>query len=237
MTVLSVVQDVCAAVGMAVPTSIFSGINSNRTMIEMLALANEMAQRIAYDSREWTLLKKVNVFTGDGVTQGFNLPANYKRMLVTSNIWRSTSALHPMRYIPDIDDWLQRRALGNRYSAWGEWTMLGGQMLIYPILDVNITATFPYLDKNCVALSSSGVGDTFLTDNDRFLLDERLLKLGMIWQWKAQKGSPYAEDMGSYTDAIMMAMGADKPSPIIAGRTSITSTAQIAYPFEAPYPP
>ena len=236
MTVLSVVQDVCSATGVVLPTSIFSGITGNRTMQEMLALANEMAQRIAYDTREWQLLKKIQVFNGDGATPGFNMPANFKRMLVTANVWRSTSALHPMRYIPDIDDWIQRRAL-NRFSAWGEWTMMGGQMLIWPTLGPGITATFPYLDKNCVALASGGFGATFLTDADSFALDERLLKLGMIYQWKAQKGSPYAEDLGTYSDAIMMAMGADKPAPIIAGRTSISSSAQIAYPFEAPYPP
>jgi hypothetical protein len=44
-----------------------------------------------------------------------------------------------------------------------------------------------------------------------------LLKLGMIWQWKAQKGSPYAEDMGTYGDALTIAMGNDSPSPIIVG--------------------
>ena len=34
--------------------SVFSNITANRTMQEMLALANEMAQRIAYDTRDWT---------------------------------------------------------------------------------------------------------------------------------------------------------------------------------------
>ena len=34
------------------------------------------------------------------------------------------------------------------------------------------------------------------------MLDERLLKLGMIWQWKAKKGSPYQEDLGTYGDAL-----------------------------------
>jgi DNA-binding IclR family transcriptional regulator len=54
MTLLSVVKDVCAVVGVLVPTSVFSNITTNRTMQEMLALANEMAQRIAYDTRDWT---------------------------------------------------------------------------------------------------------------------------------------------------------------------------------------
>ena len=37
---------------------VFSGITGNRTMQEMVSLANEMAQRIAYDNRDWTRLKK-----------------------------------------------------------------------------------------------------------------------------------------------------------------------------------
>ena len=47
MTLLTVVKDVCATVGVQVPSTVFGGIANNRTMQEMLALANEMAQRIA----------------------------------------------------------------------------------------------------------------------------------------------------------------------------------------------
>jgi hypothetical protein len=237
MTLLTVTQDVCTSVGVARPTSVFSNLSGNRTMQEMLTLANEMAQRIAADTREWTLLKLINVFNGDGVTKAFNLPANYKRMLKTANVWRSTSAIHPMQFIPSADEWMQRRAL-NRFSPWGEWTILGGQMLIWPILGNTITASFGYLDKNCVALKAGGFGLSFVDDNDAFRLDERLLKLGMIWQWKAQKGSAYAEDMGTWADALGQAEGADQPSPILVGRMPVSSlsTAGIAYPFPAPTP-
>ncbi len=56
MILLTVVRDVCAVVGVAAPTSVFATISTNRTMFEMLACANEMAQRIAYDTRDWTAL-------------------------------------------------------------------------------------------------------------------------------------------------------------------------------------
>jgi hypothetical protein len=233
MTILSVVKDVCAPIGVTVPTSVFSNITGNRTMQEMLALANEMTQRIAYDLRDWTKLKKTQVFTGDGVKSAFDLPANFKRMLLTANVWRSTSALQPMLFVPDADEWLQRRAL-DRYAAWGEWTMLGGQMLIWPVMAVGVTATFAYVDKNCITLAAGGVGDSFLADGDSFVLDERVLKLGMIWQWKAQKGSPYAEDMGSYGDALTMAMGHDSPGPILVGRMPLSSSVNTAYPWPVP---
>jgi hypothetical protein len=233
MSLVSVVKDVCASVGVPISTSVFSNITGNRTMQEILSLANEMVQRIAYDTREWNILKNTCILQGDGTTVDFNLPADFKRMLLTANVWRSTSALYPMRFIPDLDEWNQRRAR-QIYSPKGEWIIYGNQMHIIPVMGSNVTASFGYMKKNCVVLTSGGYGTEFLSDTDSFILDERLLKLGMIWQWKAQKGSAYAEDMGTYGDAIMMAMGADLPAPIIVGRSPISKSMQMAYPYALP---
>jgi hypothetical protein len=230
---LTIVQQVCAVVGVAIPASVFNAINANRTMQEMLQLANEMAQRIAYDDREWTLLRKQQVYYGDGVTTAFYLPADYQRMLLTSNVWRSEQTQTPMRFIPDFDEWMQRRAQ-NYSDSRGEWTLTGGQMHIHPVLGNGVTARYGYLDKNCVALAGGGLSDHFLNDADTFRLNARLLKLGMIWQWKAQKGSPYAEDLGTYGDCFAMLMGYDSPSPIIIGRNPISFNARVAYPWPVP---
>jgi hypothetical protein len=236
MSLLTVVQDVCAVVGVTYPTSVFAGITGNRTMQEMLALANEMVQRIAYDGREWTRLKKTNTFMGDGSRTDWDLPANYKRMLKTANVWRSTNQQAPMSFVPDTDEWINRRDRNYTYSV-GEWTMLGGQMLIYPALGISERASFTYLDKNCVSLTSGGVGDFFRADADGFVLNERMLKLGMIWQWKAQKGSPYGEDMGTYEDALAVESGADRPAPTLIGRRAISVAANVSYPWILPTSP
>jgi hypothetical protein len=235
MTLLSAVKAVCSVVGVATPTSVFSNIVGNRTMQEMLDLANEMAQRIAYDNREWTKFKKTATYAGDGTVTAFDLQVDYKRMLLTSQVWRSTSYLTPMRFVPDMDEWLNRRAR-NIYDAWGEWIIFGGQLHIAPVMGADITAYHTYLDKNCIALNSGGVGDNFMSDNDSFLLDERVLKLGMIWQWKANKGSPYAEDMGTYETALASVAGRDQPSPIFVGRTTSAYAARTAYPYPVPTP-
>jgi len=236
MTLLSVTKDVCAAVGVPDPAdSVFTSITGNRTMQEMLSLANEMAQRISYDTREWTVLKVMAVMTGDGIKTAFDLPADYKRMLLTANVWRSTQTQFPMRFIVDTDEWIQHRAQGN-YDTRGEWTIMGGKMHIQPVLKVGQTATFAYLHKNCITLAAGGAGDAFMADGDSFVLGDRLLKLGMIWQWKAYKGTPYTEDMGTYGDALTMAMGTDQPAPIYIGRTPISANAATAYPFPAPTP-
>jgi hypothetical protein len=246
MSLLTVVQDVCAVVGVSRPSSIFSGLNSSRTQQEMLALANEMAQRIAYNTREWGVLKLAASFLGStGVPPppammgylNFALPADFKRMLLTTNVRRRSTPALPLRFIADTDEWLERRFRGyNDYR--GEWSLISDQYIsVAPAPAATDEIFFLYLVKDCIALNGGGNGEVFTNDNDRFRLDERLLKLGMIWQWKANKGSPYAEDMGTYSDALAVASGADTPAPIIIGRLPISSAANVAIPWPSTWGP
>jgi hypothetical protein len=237
MTLLTVVQSVCAVVGVTVPTTVTAGINANRTAQEMLALANEMAQRIAYDTRDWQTLAAHHTFIGDGIATFFAMPANFKRLMLTGNVRRTSTPAIPMTFVADLDQWMERR-LNNRSDIGnGEWIIANNAMSIYPTLAVGDGAQFAYLDKNCIVLTSGGVGDSFMADTDTFLLDERLLKLGMIWQWKANKGTSYAEDMGTFTDALAVAMGHDKPAPIYIGRRPISASAKVAIPSQTIYFP
>jgi hypothetical protein len=239
MSLLSVTKDVCMAIGVNPPVSMFGTSIQPRTQAELLSLANEMAQRIAYDVREWTALKLVNTFAAAaGVTNAdgsvsFAMPANFKRMLLTSQVYSSAMPRLPLVFVSDTDEWLARRA-GNYLGGWGEWTMIGTDMLVYPAPAAGSTLSFVYLDKNCVRLFGGGNGDTFVNDADEFRINERLLKLGMTWEWKCRKGSPYAEDMGTYSDALVNIAGADKPAPIIVGRQPISAAAQMAYPWPVP---
>lgn len=239
MSVLSVVKDVCMAVGVNPPTSLFATSVQPRTQAELLSLANEIAQRLSYDTREWTVLKKLATFAGDGVATAFEMPVDYQRMMLTSQVRKASAPRTPLRFVADTDEWMTRRLEGAADAPQGEWTLLGTQMLISPVLAAGDTVHFVYLDKNCIKLSpappvGSPYSPVFMNDDDTLRVHERLLKLGMIWQWKANKGSPYAEDLGTFGDAMQMAMGADKPAPIIVDRQPISAAVQVAYPWPVP---
>lgn len=237
MTLKTVITEVCAFVGVRPPASSVMVLPSqDRTAWEMVQLANEMAQRIAYDTRDWQLFRKTSTFTGDGTTVDWPLPADMKRMLLEANVYRSTQPSVPMAYVSDPDEWLQYELNGWQPATSGSWIISGNKMSIRPVLASAETAKFLYLHKNCITLTSGGFGDRFTADDDVFNLPERLLKLGMIWQWKAYKGGTYAEDIANYEDALAMVAGADKPSPIIVGRTNL-STARQSYPYPTPTAP
>jgi hypothetical protein len=135
--------------------------------------------------------------------------------------------MQPMRFFPDTDEWMQRRA-ANDTNSWGEWTIYGGQIHIIPVMGVDQTARFTYLDRNPVALASGGFGERFMDDADSFRLDERALKLGMVFNWKQLKGSPYAEDMGTYSDCMANLMGPDSPAPILIDRQALSANVRVA---------
>jgi hypothetical protein len=80
---LTVVQDVCEVVGVAQPSTVFGAINTDRTMQEMVRCANEMAQRIAGDTREWAEMQAVGTFTD---RSEFTPPADFKRMPLSTEI-------------------------------------------------------------------------------------------------------------------------------------------------------
>ena len=224
-------------IGVMQPTSIFSNINNNRTQQELLALANEMAQTIAYDNRDWNTLVDAATFAGNGSLTAFPLPTNYQRMLLTANVYRSTMPQVPMLMVTTQDEWT-RRKMQNYWMAQGQWILRNGNIEIQPTLISGETATFTYLDNRCIKSAGGTRQTSFLTDTDLFVLPERLLKLGMIWRWKSNKGSPYAEDMGTYSDALANISGHDQPAPIYVDTAPLSSqvAANVAYPWQVPTP-
>lgn len=228
MSILSVIKQVCPVIGLSVPDAVFS--STDREHLELQALANEMAQRIAFDGRDWTRLKVLATLTGDGTATSFALPADYHRMLKKARVWPSANPYAPFAHIADSDDWLAM-TVQNRHELTGAWTLIGEQIHIAPVMANLATASFFYLSDKMVKDKDGVAKAEFGADDDAFRLDERVLKLGMIWQWKANKGQAYAEDMASYEDALAVASGADKGSNmLVIGRARLSADADCAFP-------
>jgi hypothetical protein len=73
--------------------------------------------------------------------------------------------------------------------------------------------------------------ELFDADTDEFVLGDRLLTLAIIWQWKAQKGLQYAEDLANYENARKVAIDDDMGASIFAvGTSRVTSNDQFVTP-------
>lgn len=214
MTILQVVQGAATVLGIDVPTLVYG--STQREIVEMQYLVNEVARRIA-ESHDWQMLKVVKQYDGDGVSEAFDLPSDYDMMLTTASVWSSEWTWN-LNHILDSDQWLEMQVIPFTF-IYGNWMIYGGQYHQLPIMPVGANVKFFYISNLIVQASDMSTKAAFTADDDTFRLDERLLKLGIIWQWKAYKGYPYAEDMANYEKQLAVCLQKDGGSkPIVSGR-------------------
>lgn len=231
MTILSACQDAAVKLNQPKPTSVFS--TTDTFAAELLLQAKETAASLLKEEHDWRDLTKLATLTGDATTVAFPLSTNvtdYERMVKGGKLHSLRFRNATFRAARDLDEWLYLND-SLLVGSPGNWIILGGSVQIFPPMPVSDTARFYYI-SNKVALSAAGVPKVaFTADDDTFALDERLLYLGIVWRWRADKRMEYSEDMKNYDIATASAMGKDKGNQIITvGRQRISRGVETAYP-------
>lgn len=227
MTVLSTIQAVSKVIGLDVPSSVYG--STVREHVELAELANDMAAEII-DAYDWQLFKKLATITGDGSTESHSLPSDYRRMLKKAQVW-SSSLETPLTPISDTDAWLGLDVQSFDFVV-NAWTIYQNQIHIKPALANTVTAKYFYISSH-YALDTDGTTTqaAFDADTDSFRLNERLLKLGMICQWRKNKGLPYEEDEEKYEALKERLISPDKGSRLLRiGKIRFPKDVTTAYP-------
>lgn len=249
MQILSVIQRMSKVVGMTVPEAVFA--SDGRSEQEFGALANQCAETIASE-HDWQRLRRIATITGDGTSDSFALPADFARMPDGTML---RTAEGPMEHVIDHDMWLDWQLRSLTPCAFGAWTIIGdrieirygngvlpsGKVVKYwyqsdKIVRTNGTAAgsgFPYtLDFELADSGAYGSAATsFTADDDHFQLSWRLLELRMVWQWRANKGLPYAEDMTNYEMEKARVVKRERaPSLLRVGGGRVPYGLKVAYP-------
>lgn len=226
MSLLTVFQQACTSgIALEKPSAVYG--STTREHIELANIANEMAAMIAA-SHEWQILNKIAVITGDGTTEDFALPSDFDRMLDKSQLW-STSLETPLSPISDRDDWLELDIKSFDFVI-NAWIIYGGQIHIKPALSTGVQVKYFY-QSNLWGLNGATPISEFTADTNTFRIDERLLKLGIIWRWREMKGLPYAEDLATYERLLAKLAMRDKGSRIIRlGKAVLPRDTTVAYP-------
>lgn len=228
MTLLSVFQDACTSgIALDKPTSVIG--SSTREHLELASIAQEMAEMIAR-SHEWEKFNTIATITGDASTEDFDLPSDYDRMLTKSQLW-SSSLETPLSPISDRDRWLELDIRTYDFVV-NAWIKYGGQIHIKPALASAVTVKYWYQsDKIVLDTDGTTTRALFTADTDTFRLDERLLKLGIIWKWREMKGLAYAEDLSTYERLLAKRINDDKGSRMIrVGSIRFPTDINVAYP-------
>ena len=230
MSVLSAIQYACSFIGVSVPDAVMA--STVREHVELKAITNDVASTIS-KAHTWQLLKTLATLTGDGTTEDFSLPTDYDWMPDTSEIWSSDND-RPLCKVVDENVWLSHIEQGLDPVP-GEWIIYGGQLHIRSAPGSGITCRYFYQSNLYVDPAAGANTNVFATDTDNFRLDERLLKLGIIYRWKQAKGQPYAQEMDDYEVLKEKLISRDKGATILVqGTARGTRGITYAYPGNVP---
>ena len=228
MTVLAAAQAAGQLLLGRKPVSLFG---TDAFGLELGTLANEAAEAIG-EYHEWQRLKVLASYAGTGAATAFNVPVDFGRMLkkgaVHSTTWKNAN----YRQAVDEDEWLYLQDT-NISGTPGVWILLGGQLQIFPAMPVGETARHYYISSRIVAALDGGppAKTAFSADGDGFVLPERLLRLSLLWRWRARKGLDYSEDLANYEIALAEEVASDQArQPLVVGRRRIPPGQAIAWP-------
>lgn len=235
MTLLSVCEAVAPQIGINVPTTVVGSTDDD--MIDLRAVVRRAAKRIA-KGHTWRALTAQASIAGDGTTKAFAITAvaaDYDRMPADGQMW-TTRLDVPLRHISSLDDWLEIDIREFDYLT-GAWTLYGGNFQFTPAPESTETIRFWYQSKNIWTGADTVNKEEFSADADIYRLDEHLLELGTIFEWKHSKGLSYAEDLASFEERFSELATSDRGARIIrTGRGRLPRGVAVAYPRTIPIP-
>jgi hypothetical protein len=211
MTVLSACSSAAIRLVGRKLTTVFS--SEDTFELELSDLVQDVAVEIA-KRHDWQALTKLATITGDASGIAFSLPDDYDRMPLKAKIHSSRWSWSTFTPARDLDQWLDEMSFST-VGAPGFWTILDGKMQIYPAMGADETAKFYYISTYIAKDSNDNPKAVINDDGDTFFLDDRLLTLGLIWRWRAQKRLEYAEDLQNFEIAIAQEISRDRGSRMI----------------------
>lgn len=213
-TLLETIQEFCSRTGIRRPASV-SG-SSDVQILQIMGLANEICELLS-DEYIWNELVREATFTSvAGEDQGeVTTHATNGFLAVVGNTLYDRTQKVPLYGPMNAQMWQQNKAFipaGPLYR----YRIRGGNLLFSPAADAGHTIAFEYYSKNIIYNTTDDeYKSAFTKDGDTFLLDAKLLLLGLRWKWKNEKGLPYAEEYEHFQRACRNGAARDATKPTI----------------------
>ncbi|MBX4954300.1 phage adaptor protein [Rhizobium lentis] len=206
MSLLTIIQNVCAEISIDPPTAVMSSADPQIAQLRILSFR---AGRELMRGHDWSALVVVRNFTATGaIPEPSEPPADWDRFGVNSKIW-NTSRLWQLNGPVEPQTW-ERNTIINSNPVPQIWRMLGGKLAIYPN-DAGENIRYEYVSSSWVAVNGGTTyADTWANDTDTARFPEELIELSTIWRWKRAKGLDYGEEMANFERAKESAIGSDR---------------------------
>ena len=214
MSLLTIIQQAAPILGIAKPAAVIG--SSDLQVQQLLEIAQEEGHELA-KRHDWRQMTKAGEFQAvDDFEQPGSLPGDYDRMAQGATMWNSTQRW-PIAGPVTPEQWadLQGRPVVPTVQAF--FRIIGTAFWLYPAPAASDVVTFEYQSKIWCRPAAGGAPQTeWQADTDLGVIDERLMKLGIIWRWKRAKGFDYAEELSTYERNVEREAGRSNGRAVIS---------------------
>jgi len=208
MSLITIIQDVSAEIGLSAPTSVVG--NTDKKIIQLLQIAQREGKQLS-DRYDWSAMQAEATFTQVAAAlQGTvaDLLGSDFDYIINDTMWNRTTQL-PILGPLDQRDWQALQAFPVT-GPYPQFRIQQGSIYFSPD-GANATDTIAceYKSNNWCEKSDGTDQSKWVADSDVGLLNEELMTLGIIWRWEKRKGLDYAEDFNIYESRVADAMARD----------------------------
>lgn len=212
MTLLSVISSVCLRSGITdAPTFVIG--NTDATIGQLLELLREEVETLA-GRYPWARLQKeatFNTLAADYQAELYTVAPDFERFIDETQWNRAFSQPLAVPITPATWQELKARLATSVYYGMRikqNPATLGLGIYLIPTPPAGNAVYFEYISRYYYAAGAVAKSDCTL-DTDTFLLPEHLIKAGLRWRWKKEKGLTYAEDFNTYERLVEVSYAND----------------------------
>jgi hypothetical protein len=216
MSILSVLSTAMPLCGLPAPSQAVSSTDPN--VAKFVALAQDIGDELR-ERFYWRNLNIGAAITGDGTSTQFALPSDWAELSPGQKFF---SSLYPLLSLPGpvSNETMAMLKVLPSYPTRPVWRLIGGVVEFFPALALNEVVTFNYYSTNWVSNANASIRQpSFLLDSDFSMIDEIVLRRGLVYRWKQSKGLDYAEDFRSYQMSLDRAAGREDSERIVTMAT------------------
>jgi hypothetical protein len=174
--------------------------SAEETWLQMVEWAQETIDDLAL-RHDWRALHSTYAITGDGTTTDFALPSDFSRLSKMPALSRdgSTSSFWAVGPLT-APEWISATSL-QVISTRPAYQIEGGYVKFHSAPADDEAYTLSYQSSKPIYQVGSGTPGNIAEwtyDTDTARISERLIRLGLVWRWKAAKGLDYAEALSSF---------------------------------------
>jgi hypothetical protein len=211
MSLLTLIRFAASRVGVTPPTTVIG--STDLQVQELLTVAQEEGFQLMRRGT-WQILRKQQLYSALAQEiQTSMIPSDFDRF-VQETFWNRTRKR--ILWGPVTPQEWQNLKAWTATPAMDTFVVRGGNVLIIPNPTAGDQMAYEYISKNWCQSSVGTAQDEWLADTDTGILDEKLMRQGVVWRYKQKKGLKFDTDAKNYETQVLQALTGDQPQRTVS---------------------